>query len=243
VTGRIERPATLWQAAPSMVTHRASLVYDPADPYAVAIEFPGPPGRHHRADRWVFARELLVDAVELSHTTGAGDVHIEPEDEADLTPQDTRWLTITLLPGRPSALELLLQHDVAAEFLNATYAAVPVGTETCHINWADPDEIPFIGAATIHAIVHTMSGMYRAAMKEHPPLVVSNPFSELELPCLDAGEVQYYEADEIEALYAALERLHGQRWRTLPSSGWTSACGRASCTACTGTASTGSAGT
>ncbi len=79
----------------------------------------------------------------------------------------------------------------------------------------DPDQIPTLSAATIHAIVHTMSGMYRAAMKEHPPLVVANPFAELELPRLDAGQVQFYETGEIEALYAALERVRGTRWRTL----------------------------
>jgi integrase len=83
----------------------------------------------------------------------------------------------------------------------------------------DPDEIPVLSAATIHAIVHVMSGMYRAAMKEHPPLVVSNPFAELELPRLDAAEVEWFERDEALALYAAIGRLAGPGWRTLAELG------------------------
>ncbi|MGW4426081.1 tyrosine-type recombinase/integrase [Streptosporangium sp. NPDC004631] len=83
----------------------------------------------------------------------------------------------------------------------------------------DPDEIPFISPATIHAVVHVMSGMYRSAMREHPPLVVANPFAELELPRLDAAETEWYEHDEARALYEALERLHSPAWRTLAELG------------------------
>ncbi|WP_113699147.1 tyrosine-type recombinase/integrase [Nonomuraea lactucae] len=79
----------------------------------------------------------------------------------------------------------------------------------------DADEIPFISAATIHDIVHIMTGLYKAAMKEHPPIVLVNPFLDLELPKRSATAIDFYEPDEIAALYAALERLHGPKWRTL----------------------------
>lgn len=86
-------------------------------------------------------------------------------------------------------------------------------------DFEDPDEIPFLSPATIHAIVRCMSGMYKAAMKESPPLVMANPFAELELPSLEPAEIVYYERDEAHALYEALERLHGPAWRTLAELG------------------------
>ncbi|WP_188188094.1 tyrosine-type recombinase/integrase [Nonomuraea sp. SYSU D8015] len=79
----------------------------------------------------------------------------------------------------------------------------------------DPDEIPTLAASTIHDIVYLMSTLYRAAMKEHPPLVVANPFGDLDLPRKNATQVEFYERTEAEALYAAVERLHGPKWRTL----------------------------
>ncbi|MFC3984952.1 tyrosine-type recombinase/integrase [Streptosporangium jomthongense] len=79
----------------------------------------------------------------------------------------------------------------------------------------DPDEIPTLSAATIHDVVHLMTSMYKAAMKEHPPLVLVNPFLDLELPKRSASAIEFYEHAEAEALYQALERLSGARWRTL----------------------------
>jgi integrase len=83
----------------------------------------------------------------------------------------------------------------------------------------DPDEIPYISAATIHDVVHIMTGLYKAAMKEHPPLVLTNPFFDLELPQRNATTVEFYEREEAAALYAAIERLHGSGWRTLAELG------------------------
>lgn len=79
----------------------------------------------------------------------------------------------------------------------------------------DPDEIPALAASTIHDIVYLMSTLYRAAMKEHPPLVLANPFGDLDLPRRNATQVEFYEHAEADALYAAVERLHGPKWRTL----------------------------
>jgi hypothetical protein len=43
------------------------------------------------------------------------------------------------------------------------------------------DEAPLLLAETVYATVHIMSSLYRAAMKEHPPIVLANPFAELAL--------------------------------------------------------------
>lgn len=79
----------------------------------------------------------------------------------------------------------------------------------------DPDEIPTLSAATIHDIVHLMTSLYKGAMDQHPPIVIANPFHNLELPKRHATQVEFYERGEAEALYAASERLFGPRWRTL----------------------------
>ena len=69
--------------------------------------------------------------------------------------------------------------------------------------------MPLISAATIHDIVHLMSQLYSAAMREHPPVVVVNPFSDLDLPRIEPRAVEFYERDEAEALYAAAAGIAG----------------------------------
>ena len=59
-----------------------------------------------------------------------------------------------------------------------------------------------------------MSGLYRLAMRESPPLVMTNPFADLELPRIEPHALDFYEHDEAEALYAAAGELAPQ-WRTL----------------------------
>jgi integrase len=83
----------------------------------------------------------------------------------------------------------------------------------------DPDSIPTLSAATIHDVVHLMTALYLAATKEHPPLVLANPFAHLELPKRQARAVEFFERTEAEALYRALERLYGTGWRTLAELG------------------------
>src|SRR5690349_15904944 len=67
-----------------------------------------------------------------------------------------------------------------------------------------------MGAATIADIAHLMSSLYRLAMREHPPLVIVNPFADLELPTIEPRPVEFYERDEAQALYEA-----AGEWRTL----------------------------
>ena len=76
-------------------------------------------------------------------------------------------------------------------------------------------DVPVISAATIHDIVHLMSQLYAAAMREHPPVVVINPFSGLELPRIEPRAVEFYEHAEAEALYAAAAEVAGPQWRTM----------------------------
>jgi integrase len=79
----------------------------------------------------------------------------------------------------------------------------------------DDEDVPLLSAATIADIVHIMSSLYRLAMREHPPLVMVNPFADLELPVIEPRPVQFYEREEAAALYQAAERASGPGARTL----------------------------
>lgn len=83
----------------------------------------------------------------------------------------------------------------------------------------DPDAIPTLSAATIHDVVHLMTSMYLAATKEHPPLVLTNPFANLELPKRQARAIEFYERQEAQALYESLDQTYGASWRTLAELG------------------------
>lgn len=83
----------------------------------------------------------------------------------------------------------------------------------------DGSDVPFLSAESVAAIVHVMSSLYRVAMKEDPPLVLSNPFAELELPEISPRAIDFYEPDEAEALYEAIGRLAGPGWRTFAELG------------------------
>lgn len=86
-------------------------------------------------------------------------------------------------------------------------------------NVTDSDDVPCLSAATIADIVHIMSALYRAAIKEHPPVVLANPFAELALPVIEPRPVEFYEPDEAAALYEAAGQLSGPKWRTLTELG------------------------
>lgn len=79
----------------------------------------------------------------------------------------------------------------------------------------DGQDAPLLSPATIADIVHLMSSLYRLAMREHPPLVIVNPFADLELPVIEPRPVEFYEREEAAALYDAAEACAGPQWRTL----------------------------
>ena len=76
------------------------------------------------------------------------------------------------------------------------------------------DDAPLLSAETIASIVHVMSSLYRAAMKESPPIVLTNPFAELDLPVIEPHAVYFYEPDEAAALYESAAAIDPE-WRTL----------------------------
>ena len=92
--------------------------------------------------------------------------------------------------------------------LRATHRARHLGRP------AEGDGVPLLSAATIADIVHIMSALYRSAMREHPPVVLVNPFADLELPVIEPRPVEFYEPDEATALYAAAGEL-GAKWQAM----------------------------
>jgi len=76
----------------------------------------------------------------------------------------------------------------------------------------DGEDVPVLSAATIAAAVHLMSGLYRLAMREHPPLVTVNPFADLELPTIKPHALDFYEREDARALYEAAGAID-PRWR------------------------------
>ena len=72
---------------------------------------------------------------------------------------------------------------------------------------AGDEDVPVLSPATICDLVHVMSQIYTAAMREHPPIVLVNPFDHLELPVIEPRPVEFLEHDEAEALYAAIEAI------------------------------------
>lgn len=73
-------------------------------------------------------------------------------------------------------------------------------------------DIPLLAPATIHECANTMGKLYGLAMKETPPLVISNPFAGLDLPTIAPRPVEFLERHEAEVLFAAIEDV---KWRTL----------------------------
>jgi hypothetical protein len=93
------------------------LGYTAGDPWAVTAEFLTPDG----AVTWVFGRELLESG--LVHAAGEGDVTVWP-----VTGPGIRSLYLSLASPHGSAL-LEADLDAVRDFLDSTYALVPLGTE------------------------------------------------------------------------------------------------------------------
>lgn len=124
-------------AAPLPV--RAGLRYDVADPYAVQVAFhTGAPGEAEVVE-WTFARSLLSDGVRCP--TGDGDVQVWPSSSGPLP-------VVCLSLSSPSGKALFeVPLPELVEFLAQTYAAVPSGAESDHVDvdaelalllWAEP---------------------------------------------------------------------------------------------------------
>jgi integrase len=57
-----------------------------------------------------------------------------------------------------------------------------------------------------------MHQLYKAAMREYPPIVTYDPFATLDLPTIPPRPIRFYEHDEADALIAAVA---DDRWRVL----------------------------
>ena len=104
---------------------RASLRYDPADPYAVHLVF-HPESTGGKPVSWSFARELLVSG--LDEPTGSGDVRVWP------------WVSlrgdfVALALSSPDGNALFeVPRTTVVRFLRSTYVAVPYGRESDHLD-------------------------------------------------------------------------------------------------------------
>jgi hypothetical protein len=118
---RISRELTFQLIAPvtGSVDVPVRLLYDTADPFAVHLVFHA--GRDAES-RWVFARELLT--LGLGRSSGEGHVRIWPT-----WVDDREVLRIALITDERSALLQAPAGDVL-DFLSATFALCPWGTET-----------------------------------------------------------------------------------------------------------------
>ncbi len=106
-------------------TVEVEMSYDPADPLAVSLRITG----ESRADRWVFARDLLADGLRSMVPVGAGAVQV----------QATSVLTEVSHLGTDGSIETLrLPWWNTREFVRLTHTVVPRGHEDLDIDsWLD----------------------------------------------------------------------------------------------------------
>ncbi|MDT7544459.1 MAG: hypothetical protein QOE99_569 [Actinomycetota bacterium] len=119
---------------------RAGLRYDVVDPYAVQVSFHTGNGSEGEIVEWTFARQLLTDGV--SAPVGEGDVQVWPSASAGLP-------VVCLSLSSPSGKALFeVPLPELVDFLGQTYAAVPTGAESQHVDvdaelalllWAEPE--------------------------------------------------------------------------------------------------------
>lgn len=121
VTTRMELRLVVTGAAPLPVP--ADITYDPADPYAVRVAF------HTGGEEiveWTFARSLLTEGV--NQAVGAGDVQVWPSQTGG-----RRTVCVSLSSPSGRALFEASLPDVV-QFLTRTYALVPTGNESDHVD-------------------------------------------------------------------------------------------------------------
>ena len=121
---------------------RAGMRYDVSDPYAVLVSFHTGPADAEGGDvvEWTFARQLLTDGV--AGPVGEGDVQVWPSSSAGSS-------VVCLALSSPSGKALFeIPLPYLVDFLGRTYAAVPTGQESAHVDvdaelalllWAEPE--------------------------------------------------------------------------------------------------------
>jgi hypothetical protein len=104
---------------------RASLSYDPDDPYAVHVLFHAE-SAGGEAVSWSFARELAVTG--LDEPAGIGDVRIWPWN----TPRGEFVALALSSPDGDALFEV--PRSVLVRFLRRTYVVIPRGREADHLD-------------------------------------------------------------------------------------------------------------
>src|SRR3954454_12050507 len=111
---------------------RAGLRYDVADPYAVQVAFHTGNGNDGEIVQWTFARQLLTDGV--TAPVGQGDVQVWPSTDEDGRAGSGVVCLSLSSPSGKALFEIPVSELV--EFLTMTYAAVPTGAESDHVDVA-----------------------------------------------------------------------------------------------------------
>jgi hypothetical protein len=140
ITVRSELQVRLVVPGGTSLPVRAALSYDAQDPYAVTVAFHTGSSGDSDVVEWTFARQLLTDGV--SAPVGQGDVQVWPS-------TDDVMAVVCLSLSSPSGKALFeIPVSELVEFLTMSYAAVPTGSETDHVDvdaelalllWAEPN--------------------------------------------------------------------------------------------------------
>ena len=137
VTVRSEFQLRLVVPGASSLPVRAGLSFDASDPYAVTVAFHTGSAGSGDIVRWTFARQLLTDGVRAP--VGQGDVQVWPS-SSDVGE------VVCLSLSSPSGKALFeIPVSELVEFLTMTYAAVPTGAESDHID-VDAELAVLLGA-------------------------------------------------------------------------------------------------
>lgn len=72
---------------------------------------------------------------------------------------------------------------------------------------ADGDDSPVLAATTVREAINLMSSLYVGAMKGQPPIVLGNPFQDLDLPTVPPAPIEFLDHDEAAAIIAAVRQL------------------------------------
>ncbi|MEE4546919.1 SsgA family sporulation/cell division regulator [Streptomyces sp. V4-01] len=99
--------------------------YDTRDPLAVCLVFGAGGGR---PVRWVFSRDLLAEG--LTDRAGEGDVVLWPVYDRDGEPS-----SFCVRVGGPHTALFQIPAEPVAQWLAATYRAMPKGAELTGVDW------------------------------------------------------------------------------------------------------------
>jgi site-specific recombinase XerD len=135
-------------------------------------------------ERWIAARG--VEPVTVTKLESIWRTHCEP--------QWSRW---------PMDSITVMEAQEWANALRKTRRARHNGRQV-----VEGDEpAPLLAATTVREAVNLMSSLYVGAMKGRPPIVLSNPFHDLDLPRVPPAPIEFLDHDEADAIMAAIRAL------------------------------------